>query len=157
MSTGLALVISNKDPLIMVDGQWQYTPETSMALPDGQIIPAATPGDQLRYFREAMDGHWFEVRTAQATTWIEVVRQQHAGVMTIDQAFAVDLMLHKEFGTAIGDEAAGQYHITLDALRAAVMATPAVLDYVVTKGYTEAEVWGWVQHEAPMVALVGVA
>jgi hypothetical protein len=157
MSTDLALVISNKDALIQVDGQWQYTPETTIVLPDGQIIQEATPGGQLRYFREGMDGHWFEVRPPQADTWTEVVRQVHAGVATVDQAFAVDLVLHKEFATAIGDEAAAPYHITLDALRTAVVDTPAVLDYIVAKGYTEAEVWAWVQHEAPAVTLVGVA
>lgn len=140
------MVISNA----LTASPWPDPWPSSTTLPSGQLVPAAAFG-----------------RPESVAFWLS-----DGGVyqpITREQAFVQKMWLHFAYGApAPADElqdvelvAAGlarEYSITVAAMREAVLSLPHVLETIADGGYTEADVWGYTQHEAPWaVDLVGVA
>jgi hypothetical protein len=120
-------------------------PKSTMLLPDSQSIATA------------LQGHPETV-----TYWMPSGTGYHQ--ITEDQDFVNNLWLHFAYGAGVSDfntpgmQALGlahEYHITPDAMRAAVMGLPAVLNAIVSSGVTEAQVWDYAHWVAPEI--VGIA
>jgi hypothetical protein len=124
------------------------SPHATVALPDGQQVTPASPGhpETITYWLKGEDG------------------QYHQG--THEQAFVQDLWLHFAYGAELIEQGSWPWlqaqglmapAITFDVMRAAIMERPDILGDIVSRGYSEAQVWAYAQSEAPnIVELIGV-
>jgi hypothetical protein len=126
---------------------FQEPPRETVTLFDGQIVPAAVPGDA-------------------SSLSLYLMSNGHMHQATNDQGFAQELWLHFAYGAdvsawlttmynGLGISPEPGYHLTDAALKAAVYSMPTLLATLDAAGYTEQQVLDYAHAEAPNVMIVG--
>jgi hypothetical protein len=128
---------------------FQDPPRATVTLFDGQIVPAAMPGDP-------------------STLSLWLMTDSHLHQATNDQGFAQELWLHYAYGAdvsawlttiynGLGIPSQPGYHLTDAALKTAIYSMPTLLATLDADGFTEQQVLAYAHAEVPDVMLVGQA
>jgi hypothetical protein len=126
---------------------FQEPPRETVTLWDGQVVPAAIPGDP-------------------STLTLYLMSGGHQQAVTNAQGFAQELWLQYAYGAdvetwlstmydGLGIPHQPGYHLTDTDLKAAILATPTLLGKITGAGFTEQQVLDYAHAVAPEVMIVG--